>query len=306
MRNTKIELGEAIKIKHLNNFMLKMKNSGYPKKYRTEILNSTLVAFDQILSDDSKGVKPLFRSRSWNREERNKEKGERKTKWYKSGLKGIEYTSVLFVPVTKGGILVKDLTKREEEINRNSDERIKFIEMGGIKVKDMLVRKKTFPITDCEMRKCVLCKTNLQNQLKVPCNINNVGYRLVCETCEERGILKVYEGETSCSARTRGAEHMRNFKNGGDDCAMFKHKQAYHGDENMKYRMEITKQFRDPLTRQANEAVRISQRSKYEILNSKNEFNHPPIARITVEGKRRKQNYKNVPAPAQPKLSTLQ
>ena len=187
-----------------------------------------------------------------------------------SGLKGIEYTSVLFVPVTKGGILVKDLTKREEEINRNSDERIKFIEMGGIKVKNMLVRKNPFPITDCEMRKCVLCKTNLQNQLKVPCNVNNVGYRLVCKTCEERVILKVYEGKTSRSARTRGAEHMRNFKNGGDDCAMFKHKQAYHGDENMKYRMEITKQFCDPLTRQANEAVKISQRNKNEILNSKN------------------------------------
>ena len=31
LRNTKIELGEAIEIKHLNNFMLKMKNSGYPK-----------------------------------------------------------------------------------------------------------------------------------------------------------------------------------------------------------------------------------------------------------------------------------
>ena len=77
LRNTKIELGEAIKIKHLNNFMLKMKNSGYPKNYRTEILYSTLVAFDQILSDDSKGVKPLFRSRSWNREERNRETGER-------------------------------------------------------------------------------------------------------------------------------------------------------------------------------------------------------------------------------------
>ena len=51
----------------------------------------------------------------------------------------------------------------------------------------------------------------------------------------------------------------------------------------MKFRMEITNKFRDPLTRQANEAVRISSRRKNEILNSKNEFNHPPITRITVE-----------------------
>ena len=69
----------------------------------------------------------------------------------------------------------------------------------------------------------------------------------------------------------------------------------------MKYRMEITKKFRDPLSRQANEAVRIGNRNKKEILNSKNEFNHPPIARITVE-RRKSYKYKNVARPAQPSL----
>ena len=47
--------------------------------------------------------------------------------------------------------------------------------------------------------------------------------------------------------------------------------------------MKITNKFRDPLSRQANEAVRISKRPKSEILNSKTEFNHPPIARVTIE-----------------------
>ena len=63
--------------------------------------------------------------------------------------------------------------------------------------------------------------------------------------------------------------------------------------EEINYMMEITKRFRDPLTRQANEAVRISSRNKEEILNSKNEFNHPPIARITVERNKNFQNVKN-------------
>ena len=35
--NTKIELGEEVRKEHLNNFMLKLKNSGYGTKYRTEI-----------------------------------------------------------------------------------------------------------------------------------------------------------------------------------------------------------------------------------------------------------------------------
>ena len=56
----------------------------------------------------------------------------------------------------------------------------------------------------------------------------------------------------------------------------------------MAFRMEITQKFKDPLSRQANEAVRISERKKNELLNSKNEFNHPPIARISVERNKRK------------------
>ena len=34
LRNTKIELGKEIQIEHLNNFMLKLKDSGYSVKYR--------------------------------------------------------------------------------------------------------------------------------------------------------------------------------------------------------------------------------------------------------------------------------
>ena len=49
--------------------------------------------------------------------------------------------------------------------------------------------------------------------------------------------------------------------------------------------MQITKKCKDPLTRQANEGVRINNRNKNELLNSKTEFNHPPIPRITVERK---------------------
>ena len=64
---------------------------------------------------------------------------------------------------------------------------------------------------------------------------------------------------------------------------MYKHKEIEHKNEDMKFSMQVTKKFKDPLTRQANEAVRISNRGKMELLNSKTEFNHPPIARITVE-----------------------
>ena len=54
----------------------------------------------------------------------------------------------------------------------------------------------------------------------------------------------------------------------------------------VNFKMEITKTFKDALTRQANEAVRIFGRPGHEILNSKSEFNHPPaLARVVAERK---------------------
>ena len=94
---------------------------------------------------------------------------------------------------------------------------------------------------------------------------------------------------------------MSNFRSGREDSPLFKHKQRDHRDENMKFKMEITNKLRDPLTRQANEAVRISSRKKNEVMNSKNEFNHPPITRITVD-RNKKQKSKTLPTPAQPSL----
>ena len=298
--NTKMELGEEVRRGHLNNFMLKLKNSGYGRKFRTEVLDSALSAYDKIRREDEAGTKPMYRSRDWNREERDKKKSERKFNWYNVGNKEIGYKSVLFVPITKGGKLLKVMKQREEEINKYSDERIKIVEGGGVQMKNLLVVKDPFPTQACEMRKCILCKANTK-EIKFACNTNNVGYRLVCETCEEKGLKRTYEGETARSARTRGAEHMRDFKKGKDDSAMHKHKQNEHNGDEIKYRMEITKSFRDPLTRQANEAVRISSMKKNENLNSKNEFNHPPIARITVERSRKFKN-KNACGTAQPSL----
>ena len=68
---------------------------------------------------------------------------------------------------------------------------------------------------------------------------------------------------------------------------LFKHLRTAHKDGTAKFSMEITGQFKDALTRQANEAVRISNRPSQELLNSKSEFNHPPTARVIVEKKKK-------------------
>ena len=52
LRNTRVELGPEIQKKHLNQFMLKLKNSGYSQKFRMEILDSAPKAFEKMVEDD--------------------------------------------------------------------------------------------------------------------------------------------------------------------------------------------------------------------------------------------------------------
>ena len=70
LRNTKRELGPEVQRKYLNLFMLQLKNSGYNAKFRKEVLDSSLKAFQKMVKDDQDGIKPLYRSREWNSEAR--------------------------------------------------------------------------------------------------------------------------------------------------------------------------------------------------------------------------------------------
>ena len=294
LRNTKTELGPGVQQKYLNHFMVQVKNSGYGWKFRKELVDSGLKAFDKMLEADRLKTRPLYRSKDWKSEERQLLKSQKKSNWWNNKRSKIQYSSVMFVTPTPGGVLLKALKKREEELNKNSHERIKFEEKGGFKMKDILGSKNPFKKSKCVQKSCPLCTKSQfveisSEDMKIPCNANNVGYRWRCITCRERNIVKVYEGETGRSARVRGAEHLKELEKEKEKSVLFKHKLKEHKNENVTFQMEITKKFHDALSRQANEAVRIFNRPDHELLNSKSEFNHPPLARVVVERKRKLQ-----------------
>ena len=88
---------------------------------------------------------------------------------------------MLFVAPTPGGTLAKELRQREEELNRHSDERVKIVEKGGLKIKDILGTKNPFKKSKCAQKDCPLC-TSIANVVcsedsNISCNSNNIGYR---------------------------------------------------------------------------------------------------------------------------------
>ena len=196
LRNTKVELGEKVQMKYLNEFMIKLKNSGYGQKYRMEIVDSAMKAFEKMIEDDKNNIKPLYRSKNWNIVERKQLKENNKQNWWRKG-QNKDFKTVCFVPPTPGGILTKELRKRENELNKFSTERIKFVEGGGIKVKNILTTKNLSQNLECSQPWCPVCKERKDvegNQKHISCSTNNIGYRWTCTTCSERTISKLYEG----------------------------------------------------------------------------------------------------------------
>ena len=282
LKNTSLELGHEVQCDHLSDFMLKLKDSGYGEKFRSEIVYSAKKAFEIIVEKYQNGIKPIHRTR----EQMLLDKGARKSSgynwWQKDEKETKKYTTVLYVPPTPNGELMKMLKKRELDLNSNSDMNIKFLETGGVKFKDLIVKKNPFKAEVCENKVCPMCKNtpfiefNSKNIAK--CKIANVGYRFKCTLCKA-----TYEGETARVSRDRAVEHLKDLEKSKKESPLVKHFELHHENEDPKFKIDVTGKFYDALSRQADESIRIKVASKTDgKMNSKAEFNSAPVARVKL------------------------
>ena len=295
MRNTSIKLGVEVQNKHLEDFMIKLKKSGYSEKFRAEIIKSAKSAFKIQLDQDNNGSRPLFRDR----ERIISDKAQKsKVDWWNKGSqrdpKIPKFTSVLFVPPTPGSGLAKAMQKREAELNVHSGLRIKIVEKGGAKLKNLVVKKNPFKTEECLNKRCPVCKSTSvtdpvdKGPFRVSCRTPSVVYEFTCQKCQESGKTSKYIGETGRPINVRGIEHVRDYIASKPCNPLAKHHLISHPDEKKKVRfnMKINKVFKDPLTRQANEGVKIFRSANHaSVLNSKSEFNHPPTNRVIISNR---------------------
>ena len=278
MKNTSHELGVETQKKYISEYLLKMKRSGYGKNFRSQVLLSAKSAYQKICEKSKSEESYLYRSRSEMIAAKSQKNSLSNNWWQKNSESGKVYTDILFVPPTPNGTLAKMLRKREAELNSKSKMSIKIVEKGGTKIKQILVKSDPFPKSKCEVKDCPFCHPFplLKTDERQNCHAHNVGYSIQCESC---GMS--YEGETHRKISVRGREHVRGLRNKSDTNPLQKHILNNHPEGGCTFRLKVTGHFKDALSRQADEGLRIQQKSKSS-LNSKSEFNAPKIKRITI------------------------
>ena len=167
-------------ITHANTMVLRMQYSGYSKKFRHEVVNAALKAYDEIQRKAKNGERPLYRPYDWNREERDKAKKNKVNDWYGRG----GYQSVIFVPSTPGSVLQQ---RYQSEVDRQGL-RIRVVEKAGRSIKSMIQRSDPFQIEKCDRQSCMVCQTSGKGS----CDKEGVTYSIHCVEFTERGKEKVY------------------------------------------------------------------------------------------------------------------
>ena len=120
----------------------------------------------------------MYRSKSWERSRRDREKAEKKKTWYAKG----GYETVLFVDSTPNSELAKQCQQalREEEL------KIRVVERAGQSLKQALVRSNPLNENSCKQDDCKTCLLNPKANYKS----RDVAYRITCvgsheENCGE-------------------------------------------------------------------------------------------------------------------------
>ena len=110
-----------------------------------------------------------------------------------------------------------------------------------------------------------------------------MGYEIGCDECAETQTV-LYIGETSRNAYVRGLEHIQKYHYKDNKSPLYKHAQTHHGGRlDVKFSMKVANRFRDPLTRQVNEGVRIHNCEAEVSLNSKSEWHGPATVRLVID-----------------------
>ena len=123
----------------------------------------------------------------------------------------MQYTSVLMVPSSKDGVLLKELAKVEPRLAKSTKYQVKLVEKSGKPLSGLF--STSISSGKCYRLDCAPCNNP---KVKGPsmCKVKNVVYESVCTTCDIEHMKDpssvhrgVYVGQTYRTLYERALEH---------------------------------------------------------------------------------------------------
>ena len=201
--------------------------------------------------------------------------------------------SVMFVEQTAGGELAKRLQEAEDRLAGMTGYRVRMTETSGSKLCHLLPNTNPWSGRHCERSQCYTC--NQGGERLEDCKRRNLLYESSCSKCQGeddkqkrkgRGLTgkAVYVGETARSIFERSKEHWQDAQAGSSDSHMVKHWLSDHAEEETRpdFKFKVVATFKDALTRQIAESVRIDRRGA-GVLNSRTEYSRCRLPRLTID-----------------------
>ena len=273
LRNTAKSSPWSSKAKLLSDFSNRMRISGYHDSFRLHIIKAAVEIYENQVAEDEAGRKPLYREKSWNKEDRRNNKLITKTAWYRPA------EAVGCFPATPGGELNRIIQSILDEEGARIDLKLRAVEKGGISLRRQLVKTDIGP-PGCNRPNCY------------PCQGDNPGashtragalYHGTCSICANEGVTAEYWGETSRSAYTRSLEHADDIRRKQESNAFHKHLAIYHPNEVGKteaFKIKVEQTYTKNIDRQVAEAIKIKNSNADILMNSKAEFHQPAVHRV--------------------------
>ena len=272
-----------------------LRRGGFSQEWVKNCLQSAIMGYCRRITQEIKRGKPINRPASHGFQGRLAKKITAKSTWFKKkpgtldspetnqgktkpGRLNAKPESVIFVPHTPNGELRKSIQKIDEKVMRGfKSGRVKVVEKLGNTLINTIGNQAPWRNEVCSRPGCKPCKSKPGSCLK-----HNVTYSITCNTCLENGTKRVYWGETSRSWWDRCLEHETALRTGNTKYAIVKHQLMEHADVLPNFSYKVDKTWKTALERQVGESILIDNEDKSCILNSRSEWGHNAVPRLTI------------------------
>ena len=339
LKHTSTRLPHSKRLETLEEMSQMMVNSGHKTKFMQQVMIGGILRYENKLrasklNKEDPNYRPLHQP-SGRKMSRLKKKAMSKGNWYRENnsedehkeqsvpraenskgwktnskknkqltagrKKSIKSSTVIFIPNTRNGIMLRKFKEMEETLSQLTGFKIKYSEAGGIPLASLFNTDLFIP--HCGRDNCPPCEGS-DDKKRQDCRTRSILYRTSCKLCNKpeqpsnhqegdqhhhstrttKVQAGVYLGESSRSLHERMVEHMYDAKTLDPGSHIAKHWMLHHPSLNTMppFEYKIVRKYKDCLSRQLGEAVAIM-RCPDELLNGKCDYLVNCISRVVVD-----------------------